>query len=140
MESVRRISHVITVEKPGAIVPLDFQLPTEATQCLGLQTTVTGLFPRVKSVVDFGEISISFNGKQNHSFHHLVSYENANARQASSIKCGLLPLSTVSSLACADAWTKKREKVENAKRTKRGNLPHYVPFLQEFIKSAHTIA
>lgn len=95
MESVRRISHVITVGNPGAIVPLDFQLPTEATQCLGLQTTVTGLFPRVKSVVDFGEISISFNGKQNHSFHHLVSYENANARQASSIKCGLLPLSTV---------------------------------------------
>lgn len=95
MESVRRISRVITVGNPGAIVPLDFQLPTEATQCLGLQTTVTGLFPRVKSVVDFGEISISFNGKQNHSFHHLVSYENANARHASSIKCGLLPLSTV---------------------------------------------
>ena len=95
MESVRRISYDITVGNPGAIIPLDFQLPTEATQCLGLQTTVTGLFPRVKSVVDFGEISISFNGKQNHSFHHLVSYENANARQASSIKCGLLPLSTV---------------------------------------------
>lgn len=95
MERVRRVSHVIEVVESGAIVPIDLQLPSEAKECFGLQATVSGLFPSVDSVHDFGELSLSFNGKQDHPLHHLVPYESLSAREASTADNSLLPLSTL---------------------------------------------
>lgn len=94
MESVRRITRVLEVSQAGAIVPIDLSLPTDAKECFGLQAIVTGLFPAVDSVDDFGEISVSFNGKTNHPVHQLVPYESAQSRQVSTSRIGLLPLST----------------------------------------------
>lgn len=93
MESVRRITQVLEIKSSGAIVPIDLVLPSEAKECFGLQAIVSGLFPEVESVIDFGELSISFNGRESHPVHQLVPYESAQARQASTTRTGLLPLS-----------------------------------------------
>lgn len=93
MESVRRVTQVLEVKQAGAIVPIDLVLPSEAKECFGLQAIVSGLFPGVESVIDFGEYSVSFNGRQNHPIHQLVPYESAQARQVSTTRIGLLPLS-----------------------------------------------
>lgn len=93
MESVRRITQVLEVKASGAMVPIDLVLPSEAKECFGLQALVTGLFPEVESVIDFGELSISFNGREAHPIHQLVPYESAQARQVSTTRIGLLPLS-----------------------------------------------
>ena len=53
MESVRRVTHILEVGEPGAIVPLDFLLPSEALECFGLQAMVVGLIPSLESVDDF---------------------------------------------------------------------------------------
>ena len=94
MERVRRTTRVLEVERSGAIVPIDVSLPTDAKECFGLQAIVTGLFPGVESAIDFGEFSISFNGRDTHPVHQLVPYESALSRQVSTTRIGLLPLST----------------------------------------------
>lgn len=94
MERVRRTTRVLEVERSGAIVPIDVSLPTDAKECFGLQAIVSGLFPGVDSVDDFGEFSVSFNGKTNHPVHQLVPYESAQSRQVSTTRIGLLPLSS----------------------------------------------
>lgn len=93
MESVRRVTQVLEVKQAGAIVPIDLVLPSEAKECFGLQAIVTGLFPGVESAIDFGEFSISFNGRDTHPVHQLVPYESALSRQVSTTRIGLLPLS-----------------------------------------------
>lgn len=95
MERVRRVTYVVEVVESGAIVPIDLQLPSEASECFGLQATVTGLFPQVDSVHDFGEISVSFNGKADHPLHQLVPYESLSTREVSTADYSLLPLSTL---------------------------------------------
>ena len=94
MKSVRRVTQVLEVSQAGAIVPIDLALPSEAKECFGLQAIVTGLFPGVESVIDFGEYSVSFNGRDTHPVHQLVPYESAQTRQVSTTRIGLLPLST----------------------------------------------
>ena len=93
MESVRRITQVLEVKQAGAVVPIDLVLPSEAKECFGLQAIITGLFPGVESAIDFGEFSISFNGRDTHPVHQLVPYESALSRQVSTTRIGLLPLS-----------------------------------------------
>ena len=64
MKSVRRVTQVLEVSQAGAIVPVDLVLPSEAKECLGLQAIVTGLFPEVESVIDFGELSVSLTAEK----------------------------------------------------------------------------
>jgi hypothetical protein len=94
MESVRRITRVLEVESMGAVVPIDLSLPSDARVCNGLQAMVVGLFPRVDSRDDFGELSLSFNGKAIHPFHQLVPYESSRAPMATPTRLDLLSLST----------------------------------------------
>lgn len=104
MESVRRVTHTLEVGEPGAIVPLDFLLPSEALECFGLQAMVVGLIPSLESVDDFGEYSILFNGRQDHPVHHLVPYESAQTRQASSSRVGLLPVGVPISMSQVEGF------------------------------------
>jgi hypothetical protein len=79
MESVRRVTTTLEVNAPGAIVPLEFDLPSGAIECFGLQAIVVGLIPSVESgeIPDLGEYSLEFNGRREHPIHLLVPYVSA---------------------------------------------------------------
>jgi hypothetical protein len=75
MEGIRRLTKTIQVYRAEQAVPIDFRLPGDAKECLGLQAVVVGQIPTVRPVIPvFGEYSLEFEGKKVHPVNFILPY------------------------------------------------------------------
>lgn len=90
MKGIRRINKTLEVYTSGQVLPIDFRLPSDLKECLGMQAMVVGLIPTGRSVIpNFGEYALEFGAKKAHPINFIVPYANRSFLKS---KQGIIPL------------------------------------------------
>lgn len=91
----RRLTKTIEISSLNQVVPLDFRLSGNIQSCEGVQVIIVGKIPTDRPIIpNFGEYSLEFEGKKNHSVSDTVPYYNqALLGRENFTRLSLLPLS-----------------------------------------------